>query len=445
MIATDILEALWKQKKIIALFMAVAVLSCYLYLFIGQNYTAAVYIKYLESKASDGVATNGSALDPYEIADTYIVGKALAQMGMSDKNVNSIAQRIKVKPVYSSAEQEKYASWIDQFSDYEKNEDKRETPVYYKVQFQSKEGAAFARSFLSALIHQYRSHYTGRYTGFSEVAVLSETLVLNSDYFYAVEMMHKQMKATMSGLSNIASGDIDYRSPKTGYSLQDLIDAYQLLIQTKVAPTMQYILDTGVSKNVSTLVASLRQSANSAQRESDKNFDQAVTQKQMMALYAEKNKEYVSTVISPEDYDEQIFGTVERDKAYIRNLTVYDQMMFDYVDYTVKSGDLLIDKAYINKNLSKFGSTSSAGSPETEIIDLYVSYARLTETTKETLEGYNAVKSGNTLLQVSGIQVTETLPELLYYAVCGALALCAGCGFVVINELKKYRAKEEGC
>jgi hypothetical protein len=207
---------------------------------------------------------------------------------------------------------------------------------------------------------------------------------------------------------------------------------------------MQYILDTGVSKDVSTLVAGLRQSSNAAQRESDTNADKAVTQKQMMALYAEKNKEYVSTVISPEDYDDQIFGDVERDKAYIRNLTIYDQMMFDYVDYTVKSGDLLIDKAYINKNLSKFGSTSAASTPESEIIDLYVRYARLTETTKETLEGYNAVKSGRSLLQVSGIQVTETLPELLYYAVCVILALCAGCGLVVFNELNKYRMKKEG-
>lgn len=441
MIAADIFEALWKQKKVIALFVAVAVLACYLCLFAGQTHTAVVYIKYLEDKASDGVATNGTELNPYEIADTYVVGKALEQLEMSGLNVNSVAQRIKVKPVYSSAEQEKYASWIDQFSDYENNEDKKATPVYYRIEFRSKEGPVFAQTFLNALVQQYRSYYTGRYAGFSEVAVLSEALVLNADYFYAVDMLHKQIKGTMSYLSNIASGDFDYRSPNTGYSLNDLLDAYSLLIQTNVAPTMQYILDTGVSKDVSTLVASLRQSSNAAQRESDKNFDMADTQKKMMALYAEKNKEYVSTVISPEDYDVQIFGDVERDKAYIRNLTTYDQMMSDYVKYTVKSGDLLIDKAYINKNLSKFGATSSAGTPEEEIRDLYQQYSILMETTKQTLEGYNAVKCGNVLLQVSGVRVTETLPELLYYVVSVILAMCLGCGLVIINEMNKKQSK----
>lgn len=443
MIAADILEALWKQKKIIALFVAVAVLACYLCVFAGQTHTAAVYIKYLEDKASDGVATNGTQLNPYEIADTYIVGKALEQLEMSDLNVNSVAQRIKVEPVYSSAEQEKYASWIDQFSDYEKNEDKKATPVYYRIEFLSKEGAVFAQAFLNALIHQYRSYYTGRYSGFSEVAVLSEALVLNSDYFYAVEMLHKQMKGTMSYISNIASGDFDYRSPNTGYSLNDLLDAYNLLIQTKVAPTMQYILDTGVSKDVSTLVAGLRQSANAAQRESNKNADMADTQKQMMALYAEKNKDYISSVISPDDYDAQIFGDVERDKAYIRDLTTYDRLMFDYVDYTVKSGDLLIDKAYINESLSKFGATSTAKAPIDEILDLYTQYSSLMKTTEKTLEGYNAVKSGNVLLQVSGVQITETLPELLYYVVSVILAICLGCGLVIIYELDKNREKND--
>ena len=443
MIAADILEALWKQKKIIALFVAMAVLACYLCLFLGQTHTATVYIKYLEDKASDGMATNGTKLNPYEIADTYIVGKALQQLEMSDLNVNSIAQRIKVEPVYSSAEEEKYASWIDEFSDYEKNEDKRATPVYYRIEFRSKEGAVFAQAFLNALIHQYRSYYTGRYSGFSEVAVVSKPLVLNSDYFYAVEMLHKQMKGAISYLSNIASGDIDYRSPKTGYSLNDLIDAYGLLIQTKVAPTMQYILDTGVSKDVSTLVAGLRQSSNTAQRESNKNADMADTQKQMMALYAEKNKEYISTVISPEDYDAQIFGDVERDKAYIRDLTVYDQLMFDYVEYMAKSGDLLIDKAYINESLSKFGATSTAKAPTSEILDLYEQYSSLIEITEKTLEGYNAVKSGNVLLQVSGVQVTETLPELLYYVVSMILAMCLGCGLVIIYELDKNKVKND--
>ena len=90
---------------------------------------------------------------------------------MQDKNVNALAQRIKVTPVISAAEQEKYASWIDQFSDYENTEENKATPIYYRIEFQSKEGIGFAQEFLNALIQQYRSYYTERYAGFCDVSV----------------------------------------------------------------------------------------------------------------------------------------------------------------------------------------------------------------------------------------------------------------------------------
>ena len=438
MTATDIFAALWKRKNIIALFLAVALLACHVYLFVGQTHTATVYIKFMEENAVDGVATNGTKLDPYEIAEPYIVSKALSQMGMEQKNASSIAQRIKVTPVISSAEQEKYASWIDQFSNYENTEEGKLTPIYYRIDFKSNEGVGFAQSFISALIQQYRSYYTERYSGFSEVALVSESAVLNSDYFYSVELLHAQIEDIISYLGNIASTDIDYRSPKTSYSLTDLIDAYDLLIETGIAPVMQYILDAGISKDVSTLIAGLQQSSDMAQKESDENAEKANTQEQMMLLYAEKNKEYVSTVISPDDYDAQVRGDVERDKAYIRNFTTYDQLMLDYVDYAVKSGDLLIDKAYINENLLKFRNTASPGSaPIEEISNIYDQYALLMNITEETLDGYNAQKSGKVLLQVSGVRTTETMPELLYYSVSSILALCLSCGILVVCELKK--------
>lgn len=444
MTAIDIFAALWKRKSIIALFAAVALLACHLCLFSIQSHTATVYIKFLEDGAVDGVATNGTKLDPYEIADPYVVSMALEQIGMENKNANAIAQKIKVTPVSSSAEQEKYASWIDQFSNYENTEEGKSTPIYYRVDFETAEGVEFAKSFISALIQQYRSYYTKRYSGFSEVALVPESVVLNSDYFYSVELLHTQIEDNILYLSNIASTDIDYRSPKTGYSLTDLVDAYNLLIETGIAPVTQYILDTAVSKDVATLIAGLRQSSDMAQKESEENAEKANTEEQMMLLYAEKNKEYVSTVISPDDYDTQVRGDVERDKAYMRNFTTYDQLILDYVDYAVKSGDLLIDKEYINKNLVKFGDEKSTGNaPTEEIADIYEQYVLLTNITEQTLEGYNAFKSGRVILQVCGIRTTETMPELLYYAVSGILALCVGCGLIVIYEIKKSRESHE--
>lgn len=438
MIATDFFAALWKRKHLIALFVAIAVLICHVYLSVGQSYTAAVYIKYLEEGAADGITTDGSTLDPYEIAEPFIVGKALEQMGMSGAHANAVAQRIRVTPVNSNAEQLKYASWLDQFSNYEKTEEGKATPVYYRIEFKSAEGIHFSRAFLTALIRQYRSFYTERYAGYCEVAVIPESTVSRADYFCAVDLLQTQIENTRAYLTRIVEADFDYRSPVTGYSLQDLIDAYDLLIETDIAPVIQYILDHGISKDVLTLAADLRQSADAAQRSSEENTVKAETQKEMMLLYAEKNHEYVSTIITPEDHDSQIYGDVERDKDYVRDFTTYDQMMFDYVNFATESRDLLIDKAYINASLEHFSAGSSAHSaPIDEIAEIYDQYAYLMDMTAKTLDGYNAFKAGRVVMQVSGIRITETLPDMLYYALSGIFAVCLGCGLIVVDEVKK--------
>lgn len=439
MIATDILEALWKRKGVIAFLVAVALLACFAYLTLSQTHTVSVYIKYTEGNVENGVTSNGSKLDPYEIKDTYVVGKTLAQLGMPDANATSFAQRIQVVPIISAAEQQKYASWLDGFSDYEKTEEEKATPVYYRIEFRSDDGAQFGRDFLNALIHQYRSFYTEEYAGLYEIALVPESVILNQDYYSAVEMLQVQIEGIQSYLVNITAGDTDYRSPVNGYSLDDLSDAYGRLIEMRIAPVMQYILDTGASKNILSLMAQLQQGADEALLESQEKAVKADTQKELMELYAEKNKEYVSTVFESEDYENQVYGDVERDKAYQRVMTTYDQMILDYVEFAAKRDDLLIDKAYISAKLDKFGNaTGVADAPVEDIKDIYDQYAYLTAITEETLDGYNAYRGGRVILQASGIRVVENVPELLYYTVSFILAFCLGCGLIVVWELKKW-------
>lgn len=438
--ATDIFGALWKQKKVIALFLSVALLLCHFGLFAKQAYTASVYIKYIETNAVNGLTSNGEKLDPYEITDPYIIRKTLEQLEIEGKNANAIAQKIKVTPLISTSEQKKYASWIDAFSDYEKTEEKKPTPIYYRVDFQSKDGAQFAKKFLSALIYQYRNYYTEQYSGLCEVTLIPESVILNSDYYYSVELLKKEIESTISYLNTIKNGDIDYRSPKTGYSFGDLMNAYDLLLGTEISAVTQYILDTGVSKDSATLVASLQQSSNAAQRESDKSAAKANSQKQMMSLYATKNKDYSSTIVGLDENGTYLLSDVLVGQYYARELTAYDKLMLNYVDYAVESSNLLIDKSYIDTNMAKFGrDTSNIATPEEEITSIYEQYTNLVNITEQTLEGYNSYKSGKTILQVSGIQVTETMAEFFYYMVSGILALCLSCGLILMCELKKAK------
>ena len=440
MTVTDIQNILLKYKRPLAMFVAIVVLLCHFYLGFAQTHTATVYIKYLGENAENGQAANGSALQPYEITDSYVVGEALKQLGINDIKASALAQKITVIPVLSTAEEEKYASWIDEFSSYEDTEEGKLNPVYYCIQFESEDGVQFARDFLGALVQQYRIHYAQKYVGQRIVVAETESAILNADYFVAAQRLQSRLETNIEYLGTIVNGDYNYRSPSTGYSISDLIDAHDFLLETRLAPVNRYILDLGISKDADTLIASLRHSIDTAQLDSEKSAQKAATQEELMALYAEKNYEYMWEVVDGDEENSQVRHDAERDSRYNTVKTTYDQMVLDYVGYATTSRDLLIDKAYNESYLSQFATVSSTSETlDTEMATIYGKYQKLHELTVRTLEDYNAYRSARHLMQVSGVQVEETLPDLLFYAVSGILSVGLGVVCVLFLELKRER------
>ena len=440
MTVTDIQNTLLKYKRPLAFFVALVVLLCHVYLKFEQSYTATVYIKYLGESAENGQAADGSVLKPYEITDSYVVGEALKQLGINDVKASSIAQKITVTPLISTAEEEKYASWIDRFSSYEDTEENKLNPVYYCIKFETEDGIQFARDFLGALIQQYSIYYGQKYIGQRMVVAETESAILNADYFIAAQRLQGRLETNIDYLSAIVNSGKNYRSPSTGYSISDLIDAHDFLLETRLAPVNRYILDLGISKDADTLIASLRHSIDNAQLDSVKNAQKAETQEQLMELYAEKNYEYMWEVSTGDEQNSQISENTERDKRYTTVKTTYDQMMLDYVGYATTSRDLLIDKAYNESYLSQFTTTSAISEElDADMTEIYASYQQIHDLTVRTLEDYNAYQAAQHIMQVSGIQVEENLSDLLFYAASGVISVGLGVVFVLFLELKREK------
>ena len=440
MTVTDIQNSLLKYKRPLALFVAIVMLLCHFYLGIEQTHTATVYIKYMGETAANGQAANGSVLKPYEITDSYVVGEALKQLGINDIKASSLAQKITVTPVVSKAEEEKYASWIDQFSSYEETEDNKLNPIYYCIQFESEEGIQFAQDFLGALVQQYRIHYAQKYVGQRIVVAETEAAILNADYFVAAQRLQERLETNIDYLRTIVNGEKNYRSPSTGHSISDLMDAHAFLLETRLAPVNRYILDLGISKDADTLIASLRHSIDNAQLDSEKNAQKAETQEHLMAVYAEKNYDYMWEVLNGDEDNSQVRHDAERDERYAAVKTTYDQMMLDYVGYATTSRDLLIDKAYNNSYLSQFTTVSATSKAlDEDMTEIYGEYQQLHDLTVRTLEDYNDYLAAQHILQVSGIQVEETLPDLLFYAVSGILSVGLGVVCILFLELKREK------
>ena len=430
---------LLKYKKYLAIFVSLSLLLCSLYISISQSYTAEIYIKYLGENAELGLTPNGHELNPFEISDALIVKKALETIGVEHTNYNSIRKSISVTPVILSSEQAKYASYIDNFSNYENTEDNKAHPVYFSVKFTTGQGSEFARTVLNALVEQYKIYYVEKYAYSDDITLISEKAVMQFDYFETADILENKLRNNITYLNNIVAGDTDFRSAKTGYSMSDLAAKYESILQNDLANVSQIIIEYGLSKNSPVLKNTLQSRADNAVLESNMNSEKAATQKAMLETYSKKNKEYVWNTSNVED-EYQIYSDTERDRVYNTDKSVYDQMILNYVDYRIKSKDLLIDKEIYSNSIKYFSEESPQNHNVEQMLSaICVKYNFVQQLTEETLCDYNSFKSARYLANVSGVGISENVNNIVYYTSTLVLSLGFGIIFIVFLELKRKK------
>ena len=440
MTVSDFQSYLIKYKKHLAVFVALSILACYFYINMKQSYTAEIYIHYLGDKAALGLAPDGTEINPYEINNSLIVKKALQQLGIDVHNHEEIRKSVKITPIVPTEEDEKHASYIENFTDYENDEDGRFIPVHYSVKFTTDKGRDFAIDFLGALISQYRIYYVENHAYESDVALISDKAVLEYDYFVTADTLSDRISSNIKYIENIVAGDIDYRSPSTGYSMNDLIDEYKFILENDLAPVKQEIFDEGITKNSSVLKMNLQSKADNAQLNSDANMESSKSEKDLMLIYSDKNNEYTWDYNNSYNEGNQVREETERDRKYNREEMTYDNLMLSYIDYTTSGQDLLIDKEYYLRNMNYFSDEDIVSPEIDEKLSVICSkYNTLHEITERTLDDYNNYKSGHYIAQISGVSVVETVNSIFYYTVAIVLSFTLGVFIVVFIELKNKK------
>lgn len=432
---------LLKYKKHLAIFVLLSLVLCAIFINFNQSYTAEIYIKYLGDRAESGLTENGKELNPYEIADVLIVKKALDSIGVKSTNYNSIRKNINVSPIILSSEQAKYASYIDNFSDYNNTEDNKIHPVCYSVRFTTGMSPEFARKFLSALIEEYKIFYVEKYAHSNDITLISEEAVMKYDYFETAKLLEEKIRNNIGYLNNIINGDTDFRSAQTGYSLSDIANAYDSILKNDLSGVSQLIIENGISRNSEVLKNTLQNQADTAALDSDMNTEKAETQKELLTTYSKKNKEYVWSIKGAGTDDGQIHSDVERDYIYNSDKSVYDRMMLDYVNYDIKSKHLLMDNEMYNDYIEYFSDESAPDSGVEKLLsNVCDKYNKIQQLTEKTINDYNYCKSANHLVTISGIATIENLNDIVYYA--STLALSLGFGIIVIVFLELKRKKK---
>lgn len=449
----DFLNGLYEHKRIFVILAAISIVICAVKLKVSENYTSEILIKYISANAEDGLAENGEKIDPYEIKSSIIIKNALSELGLKTTNIDEISRNITVTPIIPTAEQEKYASWIDKFSDYENNEEEKKNTVYYSVKYTTSKGNDYAKRMLSAVISQYRLYYVENYTYSYDITALSGEAVMQYDYYDTADTLRKKIRSNTEYLSRVYEAEKDYRSPQTGYSLLDLIAEYRSLLQQDLSVAERTIMENGITKDAAYLKSNLKNKITEAEYEAELSEKKAETQKELMTLYSEKNKQYLwdrseQNRDGSDSENSQVRAGVERDDIYTQNKSVYDRLVLDYVAYRTAALNTEIDKQRIENDMNSFPDDFSDAELQSALEESLKStvdkYNVLYSLTKDTIGDYNAYKSAQSIASVSGVVAHKMSSTVFSYAVGLVLAVMLGfliCGVLVYIE-KKETAEE---
>lgn len=449
MLLRDFINGVYERKRLFVILIAISVVICSLKLKTAESYTSEIVIKYIGSKAEEGLAENGEKINPYEINSSLVVKNAVSTLGFNPGNIEQICRSIVVEPIVPTAEQEKYASWISKFSDYEKTEDEKKRTVYYSVKYTTPRGNDYAKRVLSAVISQYRLYYVENYTYSYDITKLSGEAAMQYDYYETAELLKKKTDSNIEYLTKIASSDTDYHSPETGYSLLDLAAEYKSLSERDLSVAQRMTVESGITKNPYYLKNVLQNKIKSASDDSELNQKKAETQKELMTVYSDKNRQYLWDKSSQgsgnnESESSQVRGDVERDDYYSQNKSVYDNLVLDYVKYRTDALNSEIDRQCYENDTGSFSDTASDAALQAELEKKLKNtcdkFNGLYSLTKDTIDDYNAYKSAKSIACISGVVSHKTVSTVFYYGVSLVIAfmlwilICGAAVYIEKNE-----------
>lgn len=458
MTISDLVNSILKQKKLFVFLIALSIVLCSIGLKFTESTTAEIIIKYICDTAEEGLTENGQKINPYEINSSLVVKNAVAALGLSNTNIEGIRRNITVTPIVPTSEEEKYASWIERFSDYENNEDGKKHTVYYSVKYSTSEGKDFAKRMLSAVINQYRMFYVQKYTYNNNITELPGETAMQYDYYETVDMLREKIKANIEYLSSVSSDD-DYRSPHTGYSLMDLAAEYKSLSEQELSVAERMVIENGMTKDAQYLKNSLQNKAEEEQLDIELNDKKAETQRNLMTVYSEKNEQYLWDKNDGNENDDnennessQVRENVERDDYYAQVKSVYDTLMLDYVKYRTDSFNAGINKQRYENDINSFADGFSneelQNELENRLRDTCDKYNDLYALTKSTIDDYNTYKSAKSIKCISGVVSHKPTSTVFYYTVSIILAIALGVAFSIIlmytskkdNDYEQHKA-----
>lgn len=411
----------------------------YVYANQHQEYTAQTVIQYSNPTANEGIAPDGSAIDPKEIYSAGVITDVISDLGLS-LNVDQIRSACRVEEVISEDEQKRKDAILSDGEVYNEF-----TPVY-KITFtaDAKASKGYVRNVLDSIVKNYFVFYSKKYI--DSAVIPNNTLNITADkydYVNCVEIMENSVNDIIAFLEQKQQFYADFRSARTGYTFNDLENQYRYVEENIIPEYYAAVLGGKLTQNKEELIKTYQNRRDNCIMEISNLTDHIAKERTLIDQFGDKVTQSESQVAGAiGDNTDAIIEDVEEhwNREGFNADTTYDDLIDNYVNLRSDKNKKEIELAFCEKILSIYNDSAvvdKVGTLEvTELMDelnvmiekLNVMYDAVEKTANE-LNEYSGARNISTL---SGTYVEEAINVNLYIAMALLLFFIIGCAGAIL-------------
>ena len=434
----DLLMLLKKNpKKIIAAALIFGMLA-YFYATLTQTYTAQMNLKYNNPEAEEGLAPDGSALDPYDIMNPTVISGTLENLGDTGLSVEDVRNQMSVEKVLDTQTTELQQSKSELGEEYEVFA----TEYAIKYSYPAKKGEEFGHELFSSLVKAYDDWYAEKYYRKNKVVDFMKLIDTdNMEYMDICESMETNLNSITSDLYAMSDSDPGFRSENTGYTFYNVADCYQHLYDVDYKKYYANVRNALLCKDKELLIKSYATKIKDNEENLNNNYRNSEMYKGMISTFYDPYK--ASNLYSQAARTQSAVGESNTNKDsmiydYDLSLLVntYDDIVLSYTETGKTASELQRENEFYNKVIAEYQNDMVA--PETknaalalneEIFkDMQERVAEYTVIANKTIEDYYNQKIADNLkyLVATSVTPTKSIPFIV------VLAIIIGGGFMAV-------------
>lgn len=439
----DVFSYINKWKVGIVEIVMLSLLATALYVNNHQTYNAETIIKYTDQNVRSGYTPTGEKLDVYEIISPNIISRAIEDLNINN-SVENIRSRVIITPIIPDEVLEIKKAKAKEAEEY------HYFPVSYSVRFVagSDKNGGYARDIVEAIIKNYSIYYAETYLNNAIIPEIDyDTDIKTHDYLEIAEVMDSAVSSTIQYLEECYSSDMDFRSPVTGMSLNDLTTDYKAIKNFDIPALFSNIRNAQITKDREALLKKYKYRKEQYLLTSEYQTQSSDVAFTLMEGFVESNKSV------PNSYNRDTDSSFNTNNIIIhdakRAKTTYDDLVDNYVSDGIRAENSLTEADYCEIVLESFSKPAdinmdydtARASADNKINYIRDKLTRLYRTTSATIRDYNSLNASRHIESLSGIVITTSLSLKFYLLVAFVIGLMLGVfasiAFEVIIRLRR--------